>query len=148
MKNIFLLLSMLFVGHAYTQDKKINDDLTGIWITGSGNAKVEIYRNNNTYQGKVVWLKEPIDPKTGKPKTDVEHPDQNLHNRPLMGLVNLWGFQYAGDNEWNGGHIYDPKNGKEYKCVITMKDKNILNVRGYIGITLIGRTDTWTRTKL
>ena len=148
MKISILLFGLIFGMHSFSQDKKINDDLTGIWLTGTGNATVEIYRNNNTYQGKVVWLKDPIDPKTGKPKTDIEHPDKNLHNRPLMGLVNLWGFQYAGDNEWEGGHIYDPKNGKEYKCVITMKDKNVLNVRGYIGITLIGRTDTWTRSKL
>jgi hypothetical protein len=148
MKQVLLLLSLFFLGQCYSQENKINDDLTGIWITGTGTAKVEIYRNNNTYQGKVVWLKEPIDPKTGKPKTDIQHPDKSLHNRPIIGLVNLWGFHYAGNNEWEGGHIYDPKNGKEYKCVITMKDKNILNVRGYIGITLIGRTDTWTRTKL
>lgn len=148
MKKLLIIL-LLFVSHLVSsQEKKINDDLIGIWTTGSGNGKIEIYRNNNTYQGKIIWLKDPIDPKTGKPKTDTEHPDKNLHNRPIIGLVNLWGFQYAGDHEWNGGHIYDPKNGKEYKCVITMKDKNILNVRGYIGITLIGRTDTWTRSKL
>ena len=147
MKQFFLLFSICLAFNCYAQENKFNDDILGIWLTGSGNAKVEIYRNNNTYQGKVVWLRDPIDPKTGKPKTDVEHPDKSLHNRPLLGLVNLWGFRYE-KNIWSDGHIYDPKNGKEYNSIITMKDKNVLSVRGYIGITLIGRTDTWTRSKL
>jgi len=116
-------------------------------MTGSGNAKVEIFKKGSSYQGKIVWLVEPINPANGKPKTDINHPDKAQHNRPVMGLINLWGFAYKGDNTWEGGHIYDPKNGKEYKCVITMKDKNNLNVRGFVGITLIGRNDAWTRTK-
>jgi uncharacterized protein (DUF2147 family) len=130
------------------QDKQGADDLLGIWLTGTGNGKVEVYKNGNTYQGKIVWLSEPIDPKTGKAKTDINHPQKAQHTRPLMGLINLWGFNYKGDHTWENGHIYDPKNGKEYKCVITMKDKNTLNVRGYVGITLIGRTDVWTKSKL
>jgi uncharacterized protein (DUF2147 family) len=63
-----------------------------------------------------------------------------------MGLVNLWGFTFNG-KAYENGRIYDPKNGKEYKCVMTLKDANTLDVRGYVGITLIGRTDTWTRVK-
>lgn len=141
---IFFFVSTSVIG----QDKSGGDELLGIWLTGSKNGKVEIYKNGTTYQGKIIWLQEPNDPATGKPKTDVKHPDKNLHQRPLMGLVNLWGFKFKGDQTWENGHIYDPKNGKEYKCVITMKDKNTLDVRGYIGITLIGRTDVWTRTRL
>jgi uncharacterized protein (DUF2147 family) len=85
---------------------------------------------------------------TEEPKTDTKHPNNKLHTRPLMGLINLWGFSFN-DNEgnWDNGHIYDPKTGKEYKCTIKAKDKNSLDVRGYIGISLIGRTDTWTRVK-
>ena len=140
----FLLTGLLVKG----QDKANGDDLLGIWLTGSKNGKVEIYKKGDVYQGKIVWLQEPNDPATGKAKTDVKHPDKSMHQRPLIGLVNLWGFKYKGEHSWENGHIYDPKNGKEYKCVITMKDKNTLDVRGYIGITLIGRTDIWTRTKL
>lgn len=123
------------------------DAITGVWKTGEGNGHVEIYKNGDKYQGKIVWLKEPNDEKTGKPKTDINHPDKANHNRPLLGLVNLWGFKHKGGNEYDGGRIYDPKNGKEYKCVMTLKDANTLDVRGYVGITLIGRTDKWTRVK-
>ena len=128
--------------------QKDADFIIGTWQTGSGNARVEIYKNANNYQGKIVWLSEPNDPSTNKPKTDTKHPNVKLHTRPLLGLVNLWGFSYdEKENNWDNGHIYDPKTGKEYKCTITPKDKNTLDVRGYIGISLIGRTDTWTRVK-
>lgn len=146
-QNIFLIL-IIISQNIFAQEKLSGDDLLGIWLTGSGNGKVQIYKNGNYYQGKIVWLQEPIDPSTGKPKTDTKHPDEKNHSRPLMGLINLWGFNYKGKGTWENGHIYDPKNGKEYKCVITKADNNTLNVRGYIGITLIGRTDTWKRSSL
>ena len=148
MKKLFLLFSLTIGLSSLAQEKKGADELMGIWLTGSGNAKVEIYKNGTKYQGKIVWLKEPTDPASGKPKTDVKHPDEKLHSRPLMGLVNIWGFNFKGDRVWENGHIYDPKNGKEYKCIITMKDPNTLDVRGYVGFTFIGRTDMWTKSSL
>jgi hypothetical protein len=108
-------------------------------------ALSKIYKNGEKYQGKIVWLKEPVDPETGKPKLDKNHPDDSLHTRPVIGLVNTWGFDYTGNNQWGNGKIYDPKNGNTYECTIKMKNNNTLEVRGYIGISLIGRTDTWTR---
>ena len=147
MKSIIALFFAFFLTNNHPIQAQQNADLVlGTWLTGSGNAKVEIYKNGNNYQGKIVWLSEPIDPSTNKPKTDTKHPNSALHSRPLMGLVNLWGFSYNEEN-WEKGHIYDPKSGKEYKCTITAKDKNTLNVRGFIGFSMIGRTDVWTRVK-
>ena len=147
MKKIIIAVFALLSVHV-AKSQKASDQILGIWKTGTGNAHVEIYKNGNTFQGKIVWMSEPIDPQTKKPKTDTKHPDQNLHSRPLLGLVNLWGFKYDEENDhWQDGHIYDPKNGKEYKCTISLKDKNTINVRGFIGISLIGRTDVWTRVK-
>jgi uncharacterized protein (DUF2147 family) len=144
MKYFITILLSCFSFTAFAQSA---DAITGIWKTGEGNGHVEIYKNGDKYQGKIVWLKEPNDEKTGKPKTDINHPDKANHSRPILGLVNLWGFKNKGGNEYDGGRIYDPKNGKEYKCVMTLKDANTLDVRGYVGITLIGRTDKWTRVK-
>ena len=121
------------------------DAIIGVWKTGEGNAMVRIYKNGDKYQGKVVWLKEPIDTETGKPKLDKNHPDESARTRPVLGLVNIWGFVYKGDKVWDEGNIYDPKNGNTYSCTIKLESANTLEVRGYIGVSLIGRTDTWTR---
>jgi uncharacterized protein (DUF2147 family) len=76
---------------------------------------------------------------------DKNHPDEKVRSRPVLGLTNTWGFVYKGENIWDDGSIYDPKNGNTYSCTMKLKDKNTLEVRGYIGISLIGRTDVWTR---
>ena len=147
MKKIILLFILIIAAQSVFAQKDA-DLILGTWQTGSGNARVEIYKNASNFQGKIIWLSEPLDPATNKPKTDTKHPDSKLHTRPLMGLINLWGFSYNDkEGNWENGHIYDPKSGKEYKCTITSKDKNTLNVRGYIGFSLIGRTDVWTRVK-
>jgi uncharacterized protein (DUF2147 family) len=57
----------------------------------------------------------------------------------------LSGFKFAGDNLWEDGTIYDPENGKTYRCKITLESPNRLNVRGFVGISLFGRTTVWTR---
>ncbi|MBC8110991.1 MAG: DUF2147 domain-containing protein, partial [Verrucomicrobia bacterium] len=71
--------------------------------------------------------------------------DEKLKNRPLLGLVNLHSFIYAKKNFWDKGNIYDPENGNDYNCEITMTDENTLEVRGFIGVSLFGRTDVWKR---
>ncbi len=140
------IIAVILLGATPSHYRIDGDAILGIWKTGEGNGHVEIFKNGNKYQGKIVWLKDPNDANTGKPKTDIQHPDKSNHTRPIMGLVNLWGFTFNGKT-YENGRIYDPKNGKEYKCVMTLKDANTLDVRGYVGITLIGRTDTWTRVK-
>lgn len=119
--------------------------IVGIWKTGDGNAVVRIYKNEQKYQGKIVWLKEPIDPDTAKAKLDKNNPTQTLQNRPILGLINIWGFRQTEKNVWEEGNIYDPKSGNTYSCTIKMTGPNSLEVRGYIGVSLIGRTDNWTR---
>lgn len=121
------------------------DAIIGVWKTGSGNAHVRIYKNGDKYQGKIVWLKDPIDQATGKPKLDVKHPDVATRSRQILGIINIWGFKYVDGNKWDGGNIYDPKNGNTYSSTIKMENANTLKVRGYVGISLIGRTDTWSR---
>ena len=121
------------------------DAIVSVWKNGERTGMVKIVRNGDKYQGKIVWLKEPIDPETGKAKLDKNHPDEKVRSRPVLGLTNTWGFVYKGENIWDDGSIYDPKNGNTYNCTMKLKDKNTLEVRGYIGISLIGRTDIWTR---
>ena len=65
-------------------------------------------------------------------------------NAPILGMNILTGLQKEGD-EWSGGKILDPKNGKEYKCYIQLLDENTLKIRGYIGFSVFGRTAIWKR---
>lgn len=146
--NFLLLVSCftLWAGTTSFRTQPGNPDaIVGVWKTGEGNAMVRIYKNGDKYQGKIVWLKEPNDPETGKPKIDKNHPDESSRTRPILGLVNVWGFVPTEKNVWEGGNIYDPKNGNTYSCTIKMTGPNSIDVRGYIGVSLIGRSDTWTR---
>ena len=147
-KLLISSLSALFIFLMGTSFAPISDNpdaIVGVWKTGEGNAMVRIYKNGEKYQGKVVWLKEPNDPETGKPKQDKNHPDEANRTRPVLGMINIWGFSYKDKNLWDDGNIYDPKNGSTYSCTIKMINPNTLEVRGYIGVSIIGRTDTWTR---
>ena len=76
---------------------------------------------------------------------DKNNPDETKRTTPLLGYNNLLGFSYKGKSEYDGGTIYDPENGNAYNCNISLKDDNTLEVRGYIGVSLFGRTDTWKR---
>lgn len=144
--SILLACSAVFLfGSSFKADPGNPDAIVGVWKTGEGTAMVKIYKNGDKYQGRVVWLKEPNDPETGKPKVDKNHPEEASRTRPVLGLINVWGFTYKEDNTWDDGNIYDPKNGSTYSCTIRMPNPNTLEVRGYIGVSLIGRTDVWTR---
>jgi uncharacterized protein (DUF2147 family) len=134
-----LICFALSVGVAKAQTDKIE----GLWYNDVKTAKVAITKGSNgKYNGKIVWLKEPLE--KGKPKVDENNPDVNLKKRPLLGLQILSGFDKDEDNKYINGSIYDPKNGKTYSCKMTYKGKT-LDIRGYIGISLLGRTTVWER---
>lgn len=141
---LFLLICTSFC--SYPPTPLAADDVVGIWLNTTGKGKVQVYRENGKYFGKIVWLREPLNEK-GLPKRDALNPKDALKTQPLVGLVVLREFIFQ-ENEWTDGKIYDPENGKEYKCYLRMKDANTLLLRGYIGISLIGRTEVWSRSVL
>lgn len=143
--KFFAILSFAFATVLMTAQSE-GDRILGVWQTGSGKGRISITRYGDKYGGKLVWLREPNDA-SGKPKVDDKNPDPAKRGAPKLGLNNLLGFTYEGDGEYENGTIYDPENGKTYKCVMTLENENTLKVRGYIGFTLIGRTDTWTRVR-
>ncbi|MBI2282921.1 MAG: DUF2147 domain-containing protein [Bacteroidetes bacterium] len=142
MKKLITIIGLFFSTISMASASSA-DDIVGIWLSASGEGKIQIYKEGDLYFGKLYWMKEPNGPR-GNPKLDSNNPDPALRNRPLLGLVILKNFRYN-DGEWNGGHIYDPKNGKEYKSYIRLKDAQTLSLRGYIGISLLGRTELWKR---
>ncbi|MFP4470811.1 MAG: DUF2147 domain-containing protein [Bacteroidales bacterium] len=147
--SIGLLMVLLMAGFfAQPAMAQVNaDDVTGLWLNEDGDAHIKIENRDGKYYGNIVWLKEPLDEETGKPKLDDENPDPELQKRPVMGLELLTGFVFDGEDEWEDGDIYDPKSGKTYSCYMEFTDRSMdkLKVRGYIGVSLLGRTTYWTR---
>ncbi|WP_242434513.1 DUF2147 domain-containing protein [Hymenobacter amundsenii] len=78
---------------------------------------------------------------------DTQNPNPKLRSRPRLGMVFMQGFEYDEDNKWDDGKIYDPETGKTYSCYIKMENANTMEVKGYIGFSLIGKSQTWTRVK-
>jgi uncharacterized protein (DUF2147 family) len=121
------------------------DQLMGVWEPSNGKARVKIDKIGSKYYGRIVWLKEPNDPKTGQPKTDVNNPDESMRGVALKGYRMLKDFIYKGNGEWTEGTIYDPESGSTYSCIIKLKDNNTLDIRGFVGVKALGKTDTWKR---
>ena len=139
--RILLLVAIVFLSRIVLFAQ--TDQIERVWYDGDKKGKIQIYKAvDGKFYGKIVWLKEPD--RDGKPKTDIHNPDDARHNDPVMGMLILKKFNKDGDKGYEDGTIYDPKNGKTYKCKMTY-DGDKLEVRGYIGISLVGRTETWTR---
>ncbi|MBP6977883.1 MAG: DUF2147 domain-containing protein [Bacteroidales bacterium] len=147
-KTTVFLLSLTGITMAFLPVKgqvTSANDILGFWLNEEKDAKIEITIDNGKFFGKVVWLEEPNED-TGLPKVDDQNPEPSLQHRPIMGLEILKNFVFDED-EWNSGTIYDPDNGKTYKCTMKKGSETVLNIRGYIGKEWmgLGRTTIWTR---
>ncbi len=139
MKKIVLFSFLIFASFSL-----IAQDLTqGLWYNEKKSAKVQFYKQGDKMYGKIVWLKDPL--LNGKPKLDKTNPDDGLKSKPLLGLVFLKSFINTEKNIWEEGTIYDPENGKTYQCKITIVSPTQLDVRGFIGFSIIGRTSHFTK---
>jgi len=141
----YSLITILLIAISYVASAQKADAILGSWANPSGEDHILIYKRGNKYYGKLDWIKFPND-ENGKPKTDKNNPDEKLRSQPEWGLELLKDFVYDEDNVYDDGTIYDPKNGKTYSCKMTLEG-NKLKIRGYIGISLFGRSEVWTRVK-
>lgn len=120
-------------------------DVVGKWKLEDGSAIVEVYRQGDVFNGKIVWLQNPTEA-DGSPAVDNKNPDSKLRSRRLIGLNMLSGLKKVG-NEYSGGSIYDPGNGKTYNCSMKVEG-DVLKVRGSLDKRgLLGRTMDWFRVK-
>ena len=140
MKKLIALLVISFsfvkIGHSQAVTK---DAVLGEWLAESKEGKVLIFKQGEKYFGKISWGKD-------GDKKDVNNPEEKLRTQSIVGLVILKGFEFTG-KAWEDGTIYDPKSGKTYSSTIKMKKPNELEIRGYVGISLLGRTTVWTKAK-
>lgn len=143
LKSLLVILSILVSNCIFSQKP---DAILGTWLPSNAKAHVKIERVGNKYYGTIIWLREPIDPDTKKPKVDKNNPEKSQQSKPVIGLKLLKDLEFD-DDEWTDGTVYDPENGKTYSCTVTLKDANTIDMRGYVGFSFIGRSDTWKRIK-
>jgi len=149
---------VMAAGVGSASDTPPADEILGQWYTADNASIVTVVKKGGKYYGTIIWLTEPNYPATepdgdaGKPKRDKNNADKAAQKKPIIGLQVLKDFAYnAAEKAWDSGTIYDPENGRTYKCVIRFQDdpKGIdgksLHVRGYIGIPTLGRTTIWYR---
>ena len=141
MRPYLVLIAVLFMSVAYAQHGVVGKWKTIDDETGKAISIVEIYEKNGKIYGRVEDI---FNPKSRN--RTCENCAGEDKNKPIMGLTVIKGLVKDG-NEYNGGKILDPKSGKLYKCYITLESKDKLKVRGYIGISLLGRTQYWHRIK-
>jgi len=147
---LFALIGMMILPMMQVQAQDVNPDaVLGKWNTiddetGRKKSVVEIYKEGNKLYGKIIELFRLPD-EDPDPICDECDEDDLRYNKKLIGMVILEGLEWD-DDEWDDGTILDPKNGKVYSCKLWLKDGK-LQVRGYLGFSLIGRSQTWLRVK-
>ena len=139
-KFFYLSFFMLIFFSANIFAQANPDAILGIWFNEEKDAKIKVYKENGKFYGKIVWHKtgDDISP------YDEHNPDPELKKRKKVGLVILTDFEFD-DGQWEDGEIYDPKSGKTYSCIIKLQKDGGLHVRGYIGISLLGRNTHWSK---
>lgn len=134
MKKLLLTLIPFFI---LSMNINAQKDFLGKWLSPSKKGVVETFVQGNKLFGKLIWVQ--------SERKDIYNSDKSLRNRDVKGLLLFSNFTWS-DNQWVDGKIYDPEGGSTYSCKMWLSDdKQTLNVRGYIGISIIGRTEKFTR---
>jgi uncharacterized protein (DUF2147 family) len=136
-----LILFLISVSNAFGQSE---NEILGTWYNTEKSAQIEIVKIGSGYKGKIVKLENAADYST--PPMDSKNENQKLRTRPIEGLTILDGLRYSG-GIWKDGKIYDPNSGKTYSCEVRLKNPSVLEVKGYLGFSWVGRTVEWTKVK-
>ena len=117
---------------------------TGTWLTQTGGSRIRVADCGGALCGTIVWLKEPIDPDTGKPKTDKNNSDTAKRSRPLLGVQIVLGMKPAGAGKWTG-QVYNAEDGKTYSGNLTYSGGDSLQLQGCALGGLVCKSQTWTK---
>ncbi|SHH95670.1 DUF2147 domain-containing protein [Bradyrhizobium erythrophlei] len=135
--TIAILMALLGAANA-----QASGEVSGIWLTQAGDAKVRVSRCGGGICGVVVWLRNPINPATGKPEVDNKNPNPSLARRPMIGLPLFSGMRPSGPNRWSG-QIYNADDGNSYASNVSISGPDTLKVEGCVGALCGG--ENWTR---
>ncbi|MEM8790618.1 MAG: DUF2147 domain-containing protein [Pseudomonadota bacterium] len=116
----------------------------GLWLTENTRAIVQIAPCDDRTCGRIVWMENPVDG-SGKPKLDVHNKDAILRDRPLCGLTLIGDLIPEPDDGAYFGFVYNPRNGKKYTARVTALAEDKLEMRGFLGLVALGKSQIWTR---
>jgi uncharacterized protein (DUF2147 family) len=119
-------------------------DPAGVWLTQGGNSRIRVADCGGALCGTIIWLKEPNDPDTGKPKTDKNNSDASKRSRPLIGVQIVLGMKPAGADKWSG-QVYNAEDGKTYSGNLTYSGGNSLQLQGCALGGLVCKGQAWTK---
>lgn len=123
------------------------DAILGEWYSPEKDGKFLFYKNNGRYYGKLVWLSNPLG-NDGKPKKDLANPDPAKRHISLIGLNVFSGFIYnAEKKEWTEGKVYDTRHGDTYCCTLRLISDLVLETRGFVMYSWLGKSAYFTRNK-
>ena len=148
--NVFFLFLLFSVNFSVTQAQSKADRICGLYYATSPDngegSQVQIYKaKDRTYEGQIVWMEFPNHP-NGEPRKDVKNPDPSKRSQANVGLIIMKGFTYnEAKDEWENGTVYNPASGKTYRSYMKLESGNKLKIRGFLGVSLLGKTITWTR---
>ncbi len=120
-------------------------DITGVWESDKKDVRMEFFKSGDRYCARLLWGNLVVE-KDGTSKKDTKNPDIRLRNRNIIGMVSLTGLKWDGE-QYTDGSIYDPPSGDTYTCRTWIKNDK-LSLRGFLGISILGKTVTWHRYKL
>ena len=143
-KTILFIILIGVVKQGFSQNPPA-DKVLGIWLTSSGKAIVQIYKEDNRFFGKLISGEDLYEADKKTLKRDTKNANPVMQANTVKNLVLLKDFHFK-DGIWTGGTIYDPENGSTYSCKMKIQGTK-LEIRGYIGISLFGRTEIWQRSK-
>jgi uncharacterized protein (DUF2147 family) len=125
-------------------DGALAADPAGVWLTQTGTSRIRVADCGGALCGTIIWLKEPNDPDTGKPKTDKNNSDAAKRSRPLLGVQIVLGMKPAGTDKWSG-QVYNAEDGKTYSGNLTMTGAGALTLQGCALGGLVCKGQNWTR---
>ena len=136
LRLIIILNSLLFPFSGFAQSNA--DEILGYYMSPEKNSIFKLYKEGDKYFGKMVWMKRPE-------RLDTLNPDKSKRNQKILGSVIGWDFVHVGKNSWSKGYIYDANKGKIYKSHITRDKHGNLLLRGFIGVSAIGKTEYFVK---
>ena len=116
----------------------------GLWMTEKKGVIVDVYACGENLCGRTVWLKK-MTFKDGRDRLDAKNPNAALRDRHWCGIEVITGVKPVSATEWQGGDVYDPKTGKTFDFDMEQRG-DTMKVRGYLGVKMLGKSETWTRT--